>query len=248
MRSSVPAVSRTRRNMNRTPFRNTFSFSDLSHTPELGRTSKIHRNKDSVGTLASSAPLPKAIRETLEWIGISLSSYDIRRTLVASTSSLVFQKDVIGRYLIGEILGMGSYGIVKEAFDSITLRRCAVKIFIAKRIRRIPHGPENVEKLSALLTSHEIILCTARLFFVVVFLISSELRLMKNLRHENIIRVLDVARRGEDSFMVMEHCKCNLEEMLEQCPDKKLPLTVSQKLTYLHYLIYLIIIFITLAR
>ncbi|MGH0176916.1 UNVERIFIED_CONTAM: hypothetical protein FKN15_073765 [Acipenser sinensis] len=54
---------------------------------------------------------------------------------------------LIGKYLMGDLLGEGSYGKVKEMLDSDTLCRRAVKILKKKKLRRIPNGEANVKKM-----------------------------------------------------------------------------------------------------
>uniref|UniRef100_A0A2R9CM47 non-specific serine/threonine protein kinase n=1 Tax=Pan paniscus TaxID=9597 RepID=A0A2R9CM47_PANPA len=58
---------------------------------------------------------------------------------------------LIGKYLMGDLLGEGSYGKVKEVLDSETLCRRAVKILKKKKLRRIPNGEANVKNLSSVL-------------------------------------------------------------------------------------------------
>ncbi|XP_051554624.1 serine/threonine-protein kinase STK11-like isoform X2 [Myxocyprinus asiaticus] len=53
---------------------------------------------------------------------------------------------LVGKYLMGDLLGEGSYGKVKEMLDSETLCRRAVKILKKKKLRRIPNGEANVKK------------------------------------------------------------------------------------------------------
>lgn len=53
---------------------------------------------------------------------------------------------LIGKYVMGDLLGEGSYGKVKEVLDSETLYRRAVKILKKKKLRRIPNGEQNVQK------------------------------------------------------------------------------------------------------
>lgn len=53
---------------------------------------------------------------------------------------------LIGKYVMGDLLGEGSYGKVKEMLDSETLCRRAVKILKDKKLRRIPNGEQNVQK------------------------------------------------------------------------------------------------------
>jgi serine/threonine-protein kinase 11 len=47
---------------------------------------------------------------------------------------------------MGDLLGEGSYGKVKEVLDTETLCRKAVKILKRRKLRRIPNGEQNVER------------------------------------------------------------------------------------------------------
>ena len=60
--------------------------------------------------------------------------------------SSVKRAKIYGKYLFGNLLGEGSYGKVKEALDTETLCRRAIKIMKKKRLRRIPNGEANVKK------------------------------------------------------------------------------------------------------
>lgn len=53
---------------------------------------------------------------------------------------------LIGKFILGDMLGEGSYGKVKECLDSESLRRCAVKILKKKKLRKIPNGEANVKR------------------------------------------------------------------------------------------------------
>lgn len=53
---------------------------------------------------------------------------------------------MVGKYVMGDLLGEGSYGKVKEALDSETLVRRAAKILKKKKLKRIPNGEKNVLK------------------------------------------------------------------------------------------------------
>lgn len=53
---------------------------------------------------------------------------------------------MVGKYVMGELLGEGSYGKVKEMLDSESLCRRAVKILKQRKLRRIPNGVQNVER------------------------------------------------------------------------------------------------------
>ena len=49
------------------------------------------------------------------------------------------------KFIMGDVLGEGSYGKVKECLDCETLERRAVKILKKKRLRKIPNGEANVK-------------------------------------------------------------------------------------------------------
>ncbi|KAB5535829.1 hypothetical protein PHYPO_G00122430 [Pangasianodon hypophthalmus] len=122
---------------------------------------------------------------------------------------------LIGKYLMGDLLGEGSYGKVKEMLDSETLCRRAVKILKKKKLRRIPNGEANVKK---------------------------EIQLLRRLQHKNVIQLVDVLYNEEkqkiypfiydgifffldcsDTYMVMEYCVCGMQEMLDSVPEKRFP-------------------------
>ncbi|MBN3323021.1 STK11 kinase, partial [Atractosteus spatula] len=111
---------------------------------------------------------------------------------------------LIGKYLMGDLLGEGSYGKVKEMLDSETLCRRAVKILKKKKLRRIPNGEANVKK---------------------------EIQLLRRLRHKNVIQLVDVLAQGRvllflnpaSTYMVMEYCVCGMQEMLDSVPEKRFP-------------------------
>lgn len=53
----------------------------------------------------------------------------------------------VTKYMLGDILGEGSYSKVKEALDMETLERRAVKIMKKQRLKKIPNGEINVKRL-----------------------------------------------------------------------------------------------------
>ncbi|KAG8233462.1 hypothetical protein J437_LFUL013749 [Ladona fulva] len=106
---------------------------------------------------------------------------------------------IIGKYVMGDLLGEGSYGKVKELLDSETLCRRAVKILKKRKLRRIPNGEQNVAR---------------------------EIQLLKRLKHRNVISLVDVFYNDEKQkmYMVLEYCVGVLQDMLESTPRKKLPI------------------------
>uniref|UniRef100_A0A0A9XWP5 non-specific serine/threonine protein kinase n=1 Tax=Lygus hesperus TaxID=30085 RepID=A0A0A9XWP5_LYGHE len=124
---------------------------------------------------------------------------------------------IIGKYVMGDLLGEGSYGKVKEMLDSETLCRRAVKILKRRKLRRIPNGEQNVQR---------------------------EIQLLKTLRHKNVIELVDVMYNPEKEkmYLVMEYCVGVLQEMLESTANKKFPnwqahwyfIQLIEGLQYLH--------------
>ncbi|XP_064108923.1 serine/threonine-protein kinase STK11-like [Macrobrachium nipponense] len=111
---------------------------------------------------------------------------------------------LIGKYVLGDKLGEGSYGKVKECLDKDTLQRRAVKIMKKKTLRRIPNGDQNVRR---------------------------EIRLLRNLRHKNVINLIDVYHNDEKGkiYMVMDFCVTGLQEMLDRTTKKKFPIWQAHK-------------------
>jgi len=109
---------------------------------------------------------------------------------------------VLGRYVMGDVLGEGSYAKVKEAIDQDTLIRRAVKIMKKKKLRKIPNGEANVER---------------------------EIKLLYELSHKNVMKLIEVLYNEEKGkiYMVLEYCCAVLKDMLDQTPDKKFPVWQS---------------------
>merc|ERR1719228_1426556 len=110
---------------------------------------------------------------------------------------------VLGRYVMGDVLGEGSYAKVKEAIDQDTLIRRAVKIMKKRKLRKIPNGEANVER---------------------------EIRLLNELCHKNVMKLIDVLYNDEKGkiYMVLEYCCAVLKDMLDQSNAKKFPVWQSQ--------------------
>jgi len=106
---------------------------------------------------------------------------------------------ILGKYIMGDVLGEGSYAKVKEAIDKENLCRRAVKIMKRKKLRKIPRGEENVER---------------------------EIKLISQLNHHNVMKLVEVFYNDEKGkiYMVLEYCCAVLKDMLEQSPFKKFPI------------------------
>ena len=105
---------------------------------------------------------------------------------------------ILSHYVMGDVLGEGSYAKVKEAVDQVTLCRRAVKIMKRKKLRRIPNGEKNAE---------------------------CEIKLLATLRHKNVMELVEVFYNDEKGkiYIVLEYCCAVLKDMLEQSDMKKFP-------------------------
>lgn len=105
---------------------------------------------------------------------------------------------ILGKYVMGDVLGEGSYAKVKECIDQETLCRRAIKIMKRKKLKKIPNGEANVQR---------------------------EIELVQNLRHPNVMQLMEVFYNEEKGkiYMVLEYCCAVLKDMLDQSPMKKFP-------------------------
>ena len=93
---------------------------------------------------------------------------------------------IVNNYLIGELLGDGSYGKVKECIYLETLSRRAVKIINLKLVgRKIPRGVENVRK---------------------------EINIMKRLDHKNLIKLYDTYEKLGQTLQQEQNVKETKDE------------------------------------
>uniref|UniRef100_A0A182N4L3 Serine/threonine-protein kinase STK11 n=1 Tax=Anopheles dirus TaxID=7168 RepID=A0A182N4L3_9DIPT len=144
--------------------------------------------------------------DELERLDLPLVALDPTSTVFnrVDSSDIIYQEKkkkckLVGKYVMGDVLGEGSYGKVKEVLDSETLCRRAAKILTKRKLRRIPNGEQNVR---------------------------SEIKLLRKLQHRNVIELLDVLFNEEKQkmYLIMEYCVGGLQEMLDSVPDKRLPI------------------------
>jgi hypothetical protein len=145
----------------------------------------------------------------------------------------------VGPFLLGDKIGKGSFGKVKEGICSETLERVAVKVIGKLRAKKTQQGVEGVVR---------------------------EILLLKKLSHPNIISLLKIYAKVEDSesesccvpwfqaieeepviwqyddgtehekpvqllkwYLVFQFCPCTLQHILENSDEKRLPLEESQR-------------------
>ncbi|KAM8707326.1 hypothetical protein ACLKA7_011420 [Drosophila subpalustris] len=139
--------------------------------------------------------------DTLDRVTLDIGNMFFNRV---DSQDIIYQQKkknikMVDKYVMGDVLGEGSYGKVKEAMNSENLTRLAVKILTKRKLRRIPNGEQNVTR---------------------------EIHLLKQLKHQNVVQLVDVLYNDEKQkmYLVMEYCIGGLQEMLDCAPDKKMPL------------------------
>jgi len=139
--------------------------------------------------------------ETLDRVTLDMGNMFFNRV---DSQDIIYQQKkknikMVGKYIMGDVLGEGSYGKVKEAMNSEDLCRLAVKILTKRKLRRIPNGEQNVTR---------------------------EIALLKQLKHPNVVQLVDVLYNDEKQkmYLVMEYCVGGLQEMVDYQPDKRMPL------------------------
>ena len=78
---------------------------------------------------------------------LGMASDDVHAGLQPSTIIYQGKKGykMVRHYLMGDMLGEGAQGKVKEAVDSETLRRVAIKIINLRQLRKVRTAEENLK-------------------------------------------------------------------------------------------------------
>ena len=108
---------------------------------------------------------------------------------------------LVGPYLVGELIGEGTQGKVKEAVHSETLRRVAIKIVNKLQLRKIKNAEENMKR---------------------------ELKIHRRLKHEHVVELLEVLEvrkpDKEKQYIVLELINGgSLQDILDELPTRVLP-------------------------
>ena len=84
-----------------------------------------------------------------------------------------------GPYILGEKLGEGAFAKVRLATQIQIKEKCAVKILEKKLLE----SPNDIQRLK------------------------KEIKILKKLRHKNIIQLYDIMESKRNLYFVMEYCK-----------------------------------------
>lgn len=167
------------------------------------------------------------------------------------SEEIIYQKKsekikMIGKYVMGDKLGEGSYGKVKEVLDTESLCRRAVKVNSSEyfRIKNFIIWPFYLFILSHTLQSQILAKRKLRRIPNGELNVRNEILFLRSLKHRNVVELIDVLYNEEKQkmYLVMEYCVCVLQEMLASAPQEKFPLYQAHKyfvqlidgLEYLH--------------
>ncbi|KAJ5073507.1 serine/threonine kinase 11 [Anaeramoeba ignava] len=127
----------------------------------------------------------------------------MRNMSLSETIKITYHKEKkekrLNQYIIGSLLGEGSYGKVNVALDSETKELVAIKKMRKSQLNKIPGGMENVRK---------------------------EIEIMKKLHHPNVIKLLEVIEPEDkpNIYLVLEFADgCSVWDLLESVYDKIVP-------------------------
>lgn len=89
------------------------------------------------------------------------------------------QPKMVNQYILGDVIGEGSYAKVREAVESTTNRKVAIKILARRKLKRLPAGESTVKK---------------------------EVEVLSKLRHVNIVEHIDyfTIDEKEKIYIVLE--------------------------------------------
>lgn len=101
---------------------------------------------------------------------------------------LYLTTNFLDHYIFGDVIGNGAYAEVRECVDTRNLERCAVKIVNKNYlIRQAPLALANQEQ---------------------------EIKLLKRLKHDNVISIKETLYKGSKIYIFLEHCSFVLSDLL----------------------------------
>jgi len=112
----------------------------------------------------------------------------------------------VKQYILGDLLGEGSFGKVKEAFDSGTRRLCAIKIIKIRSLLNASEDEKSIER---------------------------EVEILRKVNHINCIRLYDyfVDEEKQKLYIVTERIGGgSVIQLCERAPNKRLPLIQARRL------------------
>jgi serine/threonine-protein kinase 11 len=115
---------------------------------------------------------------------------------------------IIGKYMMGEVIGEGMQGKVREALHSETLRRVAIKIVHLRQLRKAQNAEKNMER---------------------------EMAIHKKLKHRNVVELTEHFRIDEKDkwYVVLELITGgSLQDIVDILPEKRLPDALARRFVH----------------
>jgi serine/threonine-protein kinase 11 len=156
--------------------------------------------RNSCALLGTSAePVPRRIEQE------AVSEAGERSSIIKADKKA---GKLVGPYLVGELIGEGTQGKVKEAVHSETLRRVAIKIVNKLQLRKIKNAEENMKR---------------------------ELKIHRRLKHEHVVELLEVLEikkpDKEKQYIVLELINGgSLQDILDELPTHVLPVRLAARI------------------
>jgi serine/threonine-protein kinase 11 len=112
-----------------------------------------------------------------------------------------------GRYMVGETIGEGSQGKVREALDSETLRRVAIKIINLRQLRKVKSAEDNLRR---------------------------ELAVHRRLKHRHVVELIEhfTVEEKQKVYVVLERLPGgSVQGIADSLADHVLPRPMRRRLT-----------------
>ena len=166
---------------------------------------KILKNFDSNQNQSSNEEMKNQliadINKTMKLLDID--SNDVKSIENLDENEFYFRNDPIYReingYIVGEVLGEGTFGTVKEFVNKFSLKRYAAKIMNSQWIaKKGQHYLDNI---------------------------NLEINLVRKLNHKNIIKIYEFFTIETKYYLITEYCYASLDDYLKEKPLKGLPIS-----------------------
>ena len=128
---------------------------------------------------------------------LDLSSHDNGEELITRAEKPAFK--MLRHYVAGAVIGIGSQGKVRDALNSSTLQRVAIKIANLGKLRKIRNAEANLRR---------------------------ELRLHRRLKHRNVVDMIEsfTIEEKQKVYVVLEHVSGgSVQDLLDSMPGGVLP-------------------------
>lgn len=134
----------------------------------------------------------------------STTSTNSDTSVLSEIWPLRLSTSIIDDYVLGDVIGTGSYAQVRECIDRRSLERFAIKIVDTAYLKR---------KAPLSLVNQQ-----------------QEIRLLKRLKHENIISMRECIMKDTKLYIVLDFCTYVLHDLLAHQPDKRLNADLARDL------------------